>query len=159
MRKWSSHGNWYSCFWFMGFMKVVAPCFCEQGPHKSRKNNCISRTMQTGLVPLRCWQPAHSNDINIVGLICSLGCPQRKTTKIYCLIFEGETHSTFSDTLQHPRQLQQQTSGMQQQGLVASWWCKNLAAGCFKEGTGNDVQKCMIHSRLWNVSDSHVKLF
>ena len=48
------------------------------------KNNCISKTMQCiqmGLVPLRCWQPAHSNDINIIGLICSFGCPQRKTKK------------------------------------------------------------------------------
>ena len=100
-----------------------------------------------------------SNDINIIGLVCSLGCPQHKTTKIYCLIIEGVTHSTFSDTLQHPRQLQQQTSGMQQQGLVASRCCKNLAARCFKEGTGNDIQKYMIPSRLLNVSDSHVKLF
>ena len=126
------------------------------------KNNCISKTMQcvqTGLVLLCCWQPAHSNDINIVGLICNLGCPQQKTAKIYFLIIEGATHSTFSDTLQHPRQLRQQTSGVQQQGLVASRWCKNLAARCFKEGTGNDVRKYMIRSRLSNVSDSHVKLF
>ena len=36
--------------------KVVASCFRELGPHKSRKNNCISKTMQriqTRLVPLR----------------------------------------------------------------------------------------------------------
>ena len=140
----------------------LAPCFRELGPHKSRKNNCISRTMQriqTGLVPLRCWQPAHSNDINIVGLICSLRCPQRKTTKFYYPIIEGATHSTFSDTLQHLRQLRQQISGVQQQGLVASRCCKNLAARCFNEGTENDVRKYMIRSRLSNVSDSHVKLF
>ena len=91
-----------------------------------------------------------------VGLICSLGCSQRKTTKIYCPIIEGATHSTFSDTLQHLRQLQQQISGVQQQGLVASQRCKNLAARCFKGETGNDVRKHMIRSRLSNVSDAHV---
>ena len=48
----------------------------------------------------------------IIGLICSLLCPQRKTTKIHYLIIEGATHSTFSDTLQHPRQLRQQISGV-----------------------------------------------
>ena len=111
---------------------------------------------QTGLVPLCCWQPAHSIDTNIVGLICSLGCSQRKTTNIYCPIIEGATHSTFSDTLQHSRQLQQQISGVQQQGLVASQRCKNLAARCFKGETGNDVRKHMIRSRLSNVSDAHV---
>ena len=47
---------------------------------------------------------------------------------------------------------------MQQQDLVASRWNKNLAARCFKEGTGNDVQKYMVRNRLSNVSDSHVKL-
>ena len=28
------------------FQEVVAPCFCELGPHKSRKNNGISTTKQ-----------------------------------------------------------------------------------------------------------------
>ena len=97
--------------------------------------------------------------LNIAGLICSLGCPQRKITKIYGPIIEGATHSTFSDTLQHPRQLRQQISGVQQQDLVASQCCKNLGARCFKEGTGNDVRKYIIRSRLSNVSDSHVKFF
>ena len=43
-------------FLIHALQKVVAPCFRELGPHKSRKNNCISKTMQriqTGLVPLR----------------------------------------------------------------------------------------------------------
>ena len=62
----------------------------------------ISKTMrsiQTKLIPLRCWQPAHSNDINIVGLICSLGCPQWKTTKIYYPIIWG---SNPLNIRQHP---------------------------------------------------------
>ena len=62
------------------------------------KNNCISRTMQriqTGLVLLRWWEPAHSNDINVVGLTCSLVCPQRKNSEIYCPIIEGAIRSTF----------------------------------------------------------------
>ena len=69
--------------WFMHFRKWWRELF----PHKSRKNNCISRTIQriqTGL--------AHSNIIINVGLICSLGCPHRKTN---CLIIEIVTHSTF----------------------------------------------------------------
>ena len=56
------------------------------------QEHLISKTMQriqTGLVPLCSWEPAHSNTM---GLICSLGCPQ---WKIYCLIIEGATHSTF----------------------------------------------------------------
>ena len=43
-------------FLIHAFQKVVAQCFCELGPHKSRKNNGISTTMQRiqmGLVPLR----------------------------------------------------------------------------------------------------------
>ena len=66
--------------------------------------------------------------------------------------------SSVSDTLQHPRQLRQQILGVQQQGLVSSRWFKNLAARCFKEGTGYDIRKYMIRSRLSNVSYSHVKL-
>ena len=54
--------------------------------------------------------------------------------------------------------LRQQISGVQQQGLLPSRWCKNLAARCFKEGTVNDVRKYMIRSRLSSVSDSHFKL-
>ena len=42
---------------------------------------------------------------------------------------------------------------MQQQGLVAPRWCKNLAERCFREGTGNDVRKYIIRSRLSNVTD------
>ena len=111
------NGVWASIPFDSWVLESGTPCFLELGPHKSRKNNCNLRTMQriqTGLVALRCWQPAHSNDINIVGLICSLRCPQRKTTKIFYPIIEGATHSTFSDTLQHLRQLRQQISGMQQ---------------------------------------------
>ena len=89
--------------------------------------------IQTGLVLLRWWEPAHSNDTNIVGLIFSLGCPQRKTTKIYCPIIEGATHSTFQRHPSTPKQLRQQMSGLQQQGVVASRWYKNLAVKCFKE--------------------------
>ena len=89
--------------------------------------------------------------------MCSLGCPQPKTTKIYCPIIEGPTPSTFSDTLQHPRQLWWQISGVQQQGLVAPRWCKNLAERCFREGTGKDNRKYMIRSRLPNVSDCYNK--
>ena len=54
------------------------------------------------------------------------------------------------------RQLRQQISGVQQQDLVASRWCKNLSARCFNEGTENDVRKYMIRSRLSNVSDSRL---
>ena len=69
----------------------------------------------------------------------------------------SETHESttqtyypiISDTLQHPRQLQREISGVQQLGLVASQWCKNLAAGCFKEGTGNYVRKYMIRADYW----------
>ena len=137
------------------FQKVVAPCFCELGPHESRKNACILRTMQLiqmGLVALRWWEPTHSNDINIVGLICSFGCPQWNFT-VWTLGERPTQH--FSNILQHPRQLGKQISGVQQQSLVASQWCKNLAARCFQEGTGNDVRKYMIGR---NVSDSHIKL-
>ena len=50
----------------------------------------------------------------------------------------------FSDTLQYPRQLRRHILGVQQQGLVAPWWCKNVAEGCFRKGTGNDVWKYYI---------------
>jgi len=83
---------------------------------------------------------------------------ERKCTKVYCRVIEGAIHSTFSDTLQQPRQLRQQISGMQQQGLVASQWCKNLARRYFREGTGIDIRKYMIRSQLSNISDCHVKL-
>ena len=114
------------------FQKVVAPCFCELGPHESRKNNCILRTMQLiqmWLVALRWWEPTHSNDINIVGLICSLGCPQWNFT-VWTLGERPTQH--FSNILQHSRQLWRQISGVQQQGIVASQWCKNLAARCLR---------------------------
>ena len=130
------------------------------GPHKSRKNSCSSITTQrikTRFVPLRWRGPVHPNDTGIVSLMCSLGCPQRKTTKIYCPIIEVATPQHFSDTLQHPRQQWWQLSGVQQQGLVAPRWCKNLAERCFREGTGNDVRKYITRSRLSNVSDCYNK--
>ena len=37
--------------------------------------------------------------------------------------------------------------------FVAPRRCRNLAKRCFREGTGNNVQKHMIHCRLSNVSD------
>ena len=89
-------------FLIHAFQKVVAPCFRELGPHKSRKNSCSSGTTQrikTRLVLLHWRGPVHPNDIGIVSLMCSLGCPQRKTTKIYCPINEVATHSTFQ---RHP---------------------------------------------------------
>ena len=122
------------------FQKVVAPCFCELGPHESRKNDCILRTMQLiqmGLVALRWWEPAHSNDINIVGLICSFGCPQWNFTVRTLGERPTQHFSNISCT------------------YVASQWSKNLAARCFQEETGNDVRKYMIRR---NVSDYHVKL-
>ena len=50
------------------------------------------------------WQgPVHSNNTGIVDPMCSLGCPQQKTTKMYCPVIEEAAHSNFSDTHQHPR--------------------------------------------------------
>ena len=88
--------------------------------------------------------------------MCSCGCPQRKTTKFYC---PGSDSLNISATpfSTHVRQLWQQISDVQQQGLVAPRWCKNLAERCSREGTGNDVRKYMIRSRLSNVSDCYVK--
>ena len=144
-------------FLIHGFYNVVAPCLHGVGLYKSRKNSCSSKTMQhikTRLVPLHWQGPVHSIDTGIVDLMCSRGCPQWKTTKIWCLFIEGATHSRYE---WHSRQLWGQTSGMQQQGLVASRWYKNLAKRCFIEGTENDIRKKMIRSRLSNVSDCHVK--
>ena len=73
-----------------------------------------------------------------------------------CSLREWPTQH-ISNTLQHSRQLWRQISGMQQQRLVASWWYKNFAKRCFREGTENDIRKYMISSRLSNVSDCHVK--
>ena len=36
-------------FLIHAFQRVVAPCFRELGPYKSKKNNCISRTMTCDL--------------------------------------------------------------------------------------------------------------
>ena len=92
--------------------------------------------------------------INIVGLICSLGCPQRKTTNIYCPIIEGATHSTFQ---QHPSAPKAAMTTNIRCAAAGSCSSTMLAARCFKEGTGNDIRKYMIRSQLSNVSDSHVK--
>ena len=95
----------------------------------------------------------HSSDTRIVGL----GCPQQKTTKIYCPVLEGATHSTFQQYLSASMVLQLQLSGIQQ-GLVASQWCKILPrVASIREGTPNDVQKYMIHSQLSNVSNNYIK--
>ena len=41
---------------------------------------------------LLCWLgSARANDTNIPGLMCSLGCPQKKNTNV----IGGVTHSTF----------------------------------------------------------------
>ena len=90
--------------------------------------------METRLVPLRWRRPAHSNTL---GLMCSLECPQRKTTKIYCPVIEGATHSTFQ---RHPAAT---ATNIRRAAvdLVAPRWCKNLVQRCFREGTGNDVRK------------------
>ena len=59
-------------FLIHAFQKVAALCFRKLGPHKSRKNNCISRTMrlvQTGLVPVNLhtfqWYHWGSDPLNI----------------------------------------------------------------------------------------------
>ena len=80
-----------------------------------------------------------------------------KIIEIHCPVIEGVTHSTFQRHLQHSRQLRRQISGVQQQGLAAPQWSKNLAESCFREGTEKNVQKYMIHSRLLNVWDCYVK--
>ena len=85
-------------FLIHGFWNVVAPCLHGVGLHKSRKNSCSSKTTQrikTRLVPLHWQGPVHSIDTSIVDLVCSRGCPQRKTTKICCMFIEGATHSTY----------------------------------------------------------------
>ena len=87
----------------------------------------------------------------IMMLILGWKCPSLR---------ERPTQHSVTPFSTRSRQLRQQISGVQQQqDLVASRWCKNLAARCFNEGTENDVRKYMIHSRLSNVSDSRFKLF
>ena len=139
---------------------MVAPCLHGVGLYKSRKNSCSSKTTQrikTRLVPLHWQGPVHSIDTGIVDLMCTGGVHSEKPRKFgVCLLRERPTQD-MSGTLRHSRQLWGQTSGMQQQGLVASRWYKNLAKRCFIEGTENDIRKKMIRSRLSNVSDCHVK--
>ena len=59
--------------------------------------------LETGFAPLHWSRPAHSYDTNIVGIICSWGCPRGKNTKIYCPVIEGVTHSTFQQHTLAPK--------------------------------------------------------
>ena len=68
-----------------------------------------------------------------------------KKYEIHCPIIDGETHSIFGNTSQHPRQLRGQISGVQQQGLAAFQQCRNLAKSCFRlKETGSVVRKYII---------------
>ena len=87
-------------FLIHALQKVVAPCFRELGPHKSsvsRKPCNVYKRDLYRYVGENLHIPMIST--SYVGLIRSLGCPQRKTTKIYCPIIEGATRSTFQ---RHP---------------------------------------------------------
>jgi len=79
-------------FLIHAFQKVVALCFHELGPWK---NNCISRTIQRIQTTVTLVRTCTFQWYWYVGLICSLGCPQQKITKMYCLVIEEATHLIF----------------------------------------------------------------
>ena len=124
-------------FLMHAFQKVVALYFHELGLHKSTKNSCSSRTKQrinTWLVPLCCQGPVNSHDSSIEGLILAGSVHTKEQGKFTVLSLREGPTQYLSNTLQHPRQLQPE---VQQQSLVVTRWCKNLAKSCFREGTGN----------------------
>ena len=122
----------------------------------SIKNNCISRTMQwieMWLLPLHCREPAHSNDTSIAGLICSFGV---STAKIYCLVIEGATHSTFfSYTFSI-----QGSYGDKYQACSTRVVLLPDSAKILPRVTSEKKQETIsvIHSWLTNLSDCYVKL-
>ena len=113
--------------------------------------NCISSTMQRiqmGLVPLRWWEPSYTFQWHQYHFY------SEKLRKFTVRLLRERSTQYISDTLRNSASKAARTTNIRRAvagSCIASWWYKNLAAICFKEGT-----KCMIRSRLLNVSDSQL---
>ena len=110
--------------------------------------------IKTRLVPLRWRGPVHSNDTGIVSLMCSLGCPQRKT-KIYCPIIEGANPSTFQRYPSAPKGATvTNTSAGSCSSPMVQKSCRRMLQ---RRNRKRRVRKYVTRSRLSNVTDRYYK--